>query len=37
MYVNKNFSFKSIETDLREMLGETDLPAPVEAVGGVLM
>ena len=26
-----------IEIDLREMLGETDLPKPVEAVNGVLM
>lgn len=28
---------RTIERDLRELLGETDLPAPVEAVQGVLM
>jgi putative membrane protein len=28
---------RTIEIDLREMLGETDLPAPIEAKNGVLM
>lgn len=28
---------RTIEIDLREMLGEKDLPAPIEAVNGILM
>lgn len=28
---------RTIEIDLREMLGETDIPKPIEAKGGVLM
>ena len=28
---------RTIEIDLREMLGETNLPTPIAAVNGVLM
>ncbi len=29
--------FKTIEIDLRQMLGEQELPKPIAAVNGVLM
>ena len=28
---------RTIEIDLRQQLGETDLPPPIEPLGGVLM